>query len=79
MTPTTAAIAANIRKHRTSQRLTLSECARRCGISKSYLHSLEAGRVQSIGLEMMGKIASGLEVTFMELTEEIERGFNRDA
>lgn len=72
-------ISRNIRKERLRQHLTLSECARRCGISKGYLHSLEAGRVGSIGIEVLGKIAVGLDVTFHQLTGQIERGFNRDA
>jgi XRE family transcriptional regulator, master regulator for biofilm formation len=74
-----AAISANIRRERIKQGLTLSELARRSGISKSYLHSLENGRVGSIGIETLGKIAGGLEVTFHELTGEIERHMNRDS
>jgi len=74
-----SAISANIRRERIKQGLTLSEAARRCDISKGYLHSLEAGRVRSIGIETLGKIAIGLDVTFHELTGEIERRMNRDA
>jgi len=83
MTPNMSRIVANIRRHRLAQRLTLSECARRCHVSKSYLHSLEAGRVQSIGIEVLSKIAIGLDVTFHELTGEtpapIVRMPNRDS
>ena len=79
MTPFMDQLVAAIRRERLAQRLTLSELARRSDVSKSYLHSLEDGRVQAIGIETLRKIAAGLGVTVRALTGEIERIPNRDA
>ena len=79
MTPFMSQLVAAIRRERLAQRLTLSELARRADVSKSYLHSLEDGRVQAIGIETLVKVATGLGVTVRALTEEIERHMDRES
>jgi XRE family transcriptional regulator of biofilm formation len=55
-------IGTNIKKIREEKGLTLSECAHRAGISKSYLSNIERNLNQNPSIQILEKIAAVLEV-----------------
>ncbi len=65
------AVAANLRRLRQQQRLTLSDLARRSKIGKATLSNLEAGRGNPT-LETLWALAGALDVSFSQLVLEPE-------
>ena len=55
-------LAETIKATREARGLSLSELARRCDLAKSYLHSIEAGKVQSPSFDVVMRIAWELDV-----------------
>ena len=54
--------------------LSLSELARRCGVSKSYLSMVTNGKRRSVSREVLEKLAKELDTSPSELEELITRG-----
>jgi transcriptional regulator with XRE-family HTH domain len=57
-----------LREFREKQALSLSEVARRAGISKAYLSQLENGESLHPSYEVLGRLATALATTISELT-----------
>lgn len=57
----------NIQRIRKGKGLTLSECAQRANISKSYLSNIERNLHQNPSIQIIEKIADGLDVDLRTL------------
>lgn len=67
-----SAIGKRIQDRRMEKGISSAELARRCSISKGYLHSLENGEAQNPSVEILYKIATELGTTIADLMGERE-------
>lgn len=59
----------NIKILRQKRGLSLSAMARKCGISKSYLHTVESGKTDNIGIDVAIKICEVLNISLDSLVD----------
>lgn len=59
-----------VSRRRSEKGLSLTELARRAGVSKSYLHSIEKGDTQSPSAEILLRIANELNTTLADLLSQ---------
>ncbi len=60
-------LAENIRRIRLQKQITQPDLAKKAGVSKGYIHTLEAGVMKNPSLDVLGKIATALDTTIAEL------------
>lgn len=65
-----------VRKEREKSGLSQEELAARAGIHRTYVSSIELGKVR-LGLDIAKKVADGLRVSLSRLIAEAERARNR--
>lgn len=72
-------VSANLKKIRKEKKLTLRELAEKSGVSNSYLSQLENGKTKNPTTEVLQKIASGLDVNFVDLiiSEQDKNAINK--
>jgi len=64
-------IAANVRRYRQMQDLTLPELAVRANVSKAFLWEIETGKAKRPGAEVLLRIADALGVTIAHLLDRL--------
>jgi transcriptional regulator with XRE-family HTH domain len=65
----TTTLGAQVREARERLGLTVTETARRAGVSQPWLSDVEVGRIQAPGEERLKKLAHALELDPLELLE----------
>lgn len=66
-----ATIGANIKKYRRLKKMTQKNLGDAIGISNTYLSDIEIGRTNP-SIKTLKKIASGLEISYVELLRDTE-------
>ncbi len=71
--PTNETISKGIKKLRLERGMTQGDICRATGLERSYVSSLERGRIQNPRLKMIYRIASAFDMTCSEFIAYLER------